>query len=189
MDELEHYIVSYFGVSTTNLNQLLPFFEKQQLSKGSFYTEQGSYCDSLSFVKSGFLRIYADTERKEVTQWISSKGYFVTDLGSLVFNAHARFSIQALTDCELFTIQKRDYQKLHEILPEWPVLEKLFLAKCFVTMENRVFDLISLPTTERYQRFFTDNKELFNQVPLQYIASMLGMTPETLSRIRADISS
>ncbi len=189
MKELEQYIVSYFGIQTVDLQKLLPFFEIQQLSKGDFYVQQDFYCDALSFVKEGFLRIYADTEKKEVTQWISSKGYFVTDLGSLVFNSKARFSIQALTDCELFTIRKSDYQKIHEVIANWPVLEKLFLAKCFVTLEDRVFQLLSLPATERYRLFFEQNKELFNHVPLQFIASMLGMTPETLSRIRADSSS
>ncbi len=189
MKELEQYIVSYFNIQVADLHKLLPFFEIQHLSKGDFYVQEYSYCDTLSFVKEGFLRVFADSETKEVTQWISSKGYFVTDLSSLVFNSKARFSIQALTDCELFTIRKSAYQNLHKVIPDWPILEKLFLAKCFLTLEDRVFQLLSLPAAERYQRFFEHNKELFNHVPLQFIASMLGMTPETLSRIRADSNS
>ena len=55
-------------------------------------------------------------------------------------------------------------------------------------MESRVFDLISLSAEERYKRLFDQNRELLNQVPLQYIASMLGMTPETFSRIRKKLS-
>jgi hypothetical protein len=58
------------------------------------------------------------------------------------------------------------------------------MGKCFVMLENRVFDLISMPAEERYQKLFDQNRKLFNQVPLQYLASMLGMTPETFSRIR-----
>jgi CRP-like cAMP-binding protein len=56
-------------------------------------------------------------------------------------------------------------------------------------MESRVFDLISKPAEERYQQLFDQNRELFNQVPLQYLASMLGMTPETFSRIRKKMVS
>jgi CRP-like cAMP-binding protein len=63
-------------------------------------------------------------------------------------------------------------------------LEKLFIARCFIMLEDRIFTHLSMTAEERYNFFFENNKELFNQVPLQYIASMLGMTPETFSRIR-----
>jgi hypothetical protein len=64
------------------------------------------------------------------------------------------------------------------------MLEKQFIAKCFLVLEDRVFSFLSLSSEERYNLLFESKKELFNQVPLNYIASMLGMTPETLSRIR-----
>jgi CRP/FNR family transcriptional regulator, anaerobic regulatory protein len=64
------------------------------------------------------------------------------------------------------------------------MLEKLFLVRCFTLLEDRIFSQLSLTAEERYQDFFGKNQALFNQVPLQYIASMLGMTAQTLSRIR-----
>jgi CRP-like cAMP-binding protein len=74
-------------------------------------------------------------------------------------------------------------------VPKWNEFERLFIGKYFVIMESRVFDLISKPAEERYQQLFDQNRELFNQVPLQYLASMLGMTPETFSRIRKKMVS
>lgn len=65
------------------------------------------------------------------------------------------------------------------------MLEKRFVAKCFAVMESRIFDFIALSAEERYTRYFALYPNHFNQVPLQYIASLLGMSPETLSRIRA----
>ena len=130
------------------------------------------------------MRIYVDIDAKEITQWISSEGNFITDLSSFTFNTPARWTIQALTDTQLYTIQKEDYNKLGELIPEWHQIEKLFIAKCFTILEDRVFSHLSMTAEERYNLFFEQNRELFNQVPLQYIASMLGMTPETFSRIR-----
>jgi CRP-like cAMP-binding protein len=123
-------------------------------------------------------------EDKEVTQWIGSKGYFITDLASLTFKIPSRWNIQALTDTELHTIDREDYNRIAEWVPKWPEMEKHFIVNCFTIMESRIFAHLSMPAEERYSVFFHQNKELFNQVPLQYIASMLGMTPETFSRIR-----
>jgi CRP/FNR family transcriptional regulator, anaerobic regulatory protein len=60
----------------------------------------------------------------------------------------------------------------------------MFIVRCFKALEDRVFGHLSMSAEERYLYFFENNKELFNQVPLLYIASMLGMTAETFSRIR-----
>lgn len=184
MTELEQNITMYFGIPQSGLQHVVSMFRHESYQKGDFYTKSGWYCDKLSFIKSGMMRIYQKKDNKEITQWISTPGYFVTELSSLVFGSISRFSIQAITDCEVFTIDKKGYQQIGKLVPEWHELEKLFIAKCFVTMEDRVFNLLSMSAEERYEALFSVNKELFNEVPLQYLASMMGMTPETLSRIR-----
>lgn len=138
----------------------------------------------IKFCSIRILRIFAATEEKEVTQWISTKGYFTIDLSSFVFDTPSRWSIQALVDTELYSITKEDYKKIGDVVPKWRELEKLFLVRCFTILEDRIFSHLSMTAEERYNLFFAYNRELLNQVPLQYIASMLGMTPETFSRIR-----
>jgi CRP-like cAMP-binding protein len=96
----------------------------------------------------------------------------------------SRWNIQALTDTALFTIQKDSYNNIVEKVPRWPEIEKHFLISCFSIMESRIFGHLSMSADERYAVFYENNRELFNQVPLHYIASLLGMTPETFSRIR-----
>lgn len=184
MTDLEKYIDSYFGVSHDNLAEITSFFKESALEKGAYFVKAGQYCQKLSFVQRGFIRIFAPAGEKDVTQWVSSKGYFVTDLYSFVFKQRARWNIQALTDCTLYTIEKEDYTRLNEVVPNWCELEKRFIAGCFLTLEDRVFNHLSCSAEERYNQLFEYNKELFNQVPSQYLASMLGMTPETFSRIR-----
>jgi CRP-like cAMP-binding protein len=184
MTELENYIKSYFGVTEGDLSRISTFFELTTLEKGGYFLKSGRVCNKLSFQKSGLIRVYVETAQKEITQWISTQGYFVTDLNGLIFNQPSKFEIQALSDCELYTIKQADYNKLGQIIPKWHELEKRFIAHCFIYLEERIFTLLSKTAEERYQLLFEQNKHLFTQVPLQYLASMMGMTPETLSRLR-----
>ncbi|MEZ4804657.1 MAG: Crp/Fnr family transcriptional regulator [Bacteroidia bacterium] len=184
MTDLELYIQSYFGIEKQDLKTIASLFKTESLKKGDFYLKTGAYCDKLSFIKSGMLRIFIQTEDKEITQWISSAGYFVTDLSSLSFHQPARWNIQALDQTELYTISANNYYTIGQLVPKWHELEKLFIAKCFATLEDRIMIHLSMTAEERYHNFLKTNPELFQQVPLQYIASMLGMTPETFSRIR-----
>jgi CRP/FNR family transcriptional regulator, anaerobic regulatory protein len=185
MTELEQYIKSYFGIiDADDLKKIVELFKLTTIKKGDFLLKAGRICENLSFVQTGLLRMYISTEEKEITQWISKKGYFSTDLSSFIFETPSRLSIQALIDTEIYSISKTDYKKFGALVPKWYELEKLFLVRCFITLEERVFSHLSMTAEERYDYFFENNRELFNQVPLQYIASMLGMTPETFSRIR-----
>ncbi|MBL7931000.1 MAG: Crp/Fnr family transcriptional regulator [Bacteroidia bacterium] len=185
MTELEQNIQSYFGVvKNEDLQAISSFFHLNTLKKGEYFLKEGKPCEQLSFIRSGVLRIFKTHDGKEVTQWLSVKGTFVTDLASLFFEGSARWTIQCLSDCELYTISRENYKQIGTVVPKWHELEKLFLIKCFTFMEDRIHGFLSLPAEERYNVFFENNRELFNQVPLQYIASMLGMTPETLSRLR-----
>ncbi|HXS35568.1 MAG TPA: Crp/Fnr family transcriptional regulator [Flavipsychrobacter sp.] len=184
MQELEQYITKYFGVTRDDMAAITSFFHEGFLQKGEFFLKPGRVCDKLSFIRSGLVRVFLVTDEKEVTQWMGGNGYFITDLAGLTFGQASRWHIQALTDCELYSISGRDYNNLGHVIPKWHELEKLFIAGCFLFMETRITSLLSQSAEERYKILFEQQPELFNQVPLQYIASMLGMTPETLSRLR-----
>ena len=184
MTELEKYIQTYFSVSKDDLTRISTFFKPIILKKVEYYLKTGRYSDRLGFVQSGIIREYVIINDREVTKWISTKGYFVVDLSSFMFSLPARWNIQALTECEIYIIDSKDYRRIGQIISSWTELEKLFIAKCFTVLEDRIVTHLSMTAEERYAQLFNINKDLFNQVPLQYLASMLGMTPETLSRLR-----
>lgn len=188
MTHLEHYIHSYFEIPSNSLGRIAEMFKEEKLEKGDFFSRQEGTCRRLSFVDHGMVRMYVTLDGKEVTQWISQPGYFITDLSSFLFDEPGRWNIQALTETRIYSIYQSDYQQIGDVVPEWHQLEKRFLARCFTTLEERVFMHLSMTAEERYLQFFKSNKALFNEVPLQYIASMLGMTPETFSRVRKKLS-
>lgn len=189
MNNFEKYLHSQFNISSEDCKTLGKSFRPEMVRKGEYFVRSGGFCDRLSFIEEGVLRIYYRFADREVTQWISTRESFVTDFGSFFYRQPSLRDIQALEDTELLTIDFKEYQSLGELLPVWNQFEKVFVGKCFVFMENRILDLISLSAEQRYARLFEQNHELLNQVPLQYIASMLGMTPETFSRIRRKLSS
>lgn len=185
MTELEEYIRSHFElIQSEDLNKVSSLFEPLLLKKGGYFLHEGKRCDKFCFIKTGYLRVFTISNEKEVTQWIATKGHLGTDFQAFFFDLPSRWTIQALEDTEFFIITKDNYNKISNIVPKWSEFERSFLIKCLTMMENRIFRHLSMPAEERYIAFFEHNKELFNEAPLQYIASMLGMTPETLSRIR-----
>jgi len=184
MSELENYIQTFFGAEKDELAKIASFFTCTVLKKNEFFLRKGRRSTRLGFLQSGFIREYVPVEDREITKWISTQGYFIVDLSSFIFQHPARWNLQALSDCELYTIELKDYRNLGTIVPRWAELEKLFISRCFAILEDRIISHLSMTAEQRYQQLFSFNKELFNQVPLQYLASMLGMTPETFSRIR-----
>lgn len=159
-------------------------FSPITFKKGELLITTTQKCNNLYFIQSGFARIYALHDDKEITQWISSPNYFVTDLSAWLFNATSKWNIEALTTVEALVISKADYLLLEQKIPNWVLKERTFIAHCFEQMEQRIFQFISLNAEQRYSQFYKDHGFLFNVVPLQFIASLLGITPETLSRLR-----
>ncbi|WP_270087123.1 Crp/Fnr family transcriptional regulator [Sphingobacterium sp. SYP-B4668] len=185
MQDFNTLIQEHFGQLTEKeLAIIHSYFQEEQLQKNDFFTKSTKVCDKLSIIKSGILRVYALADGKEITQWISTENFLITEVLGFFFDQPNRWNIQAFTDTALLTITKANYLKLCKEFPKWNEIEKRFIVKCFAMIEDRVFSHLSMTAEERYDLYFEQNRALFNQVPLQYIASVLGMTPETFSRIR-----
>lgn len=184
MQNFNQSLQTYFDLKENDLSKISSYFKSETIEKGEFFLHAGNQCKKLSFINEGILRIFNTTDGKEITQWISTSGYFITEISSFMFDSPSRWEIQALTKTNLLTISKENYQSLNQEIENWQYLEKAFIAKCFAMLEDRVFSHLSMTAEQRFELFFNNHKSLFNEIPQQYIASMLGMSPETLSRIR-----
>lgn len=186
MEYSNHFLKSFFEeLSSSEIELLLSYFEFKHIKKSDFFCKQFSKCKSLAFIQKGMFRIYTTNSKgKEITQWISSENELITSVQNFFFNNVNNFTIEALTDAEIFSISKENYSKLCIEFSLWNIIEKKILTTCFSKMEERILGFLSLHAQQRYEIYFEKNKTIFNEVPLQYIASVLGISPETLSRIR-----
>jgi CRP-like cAMP-binding protein len=186
---LQQSLTIFFGVKAAQeVEEVASHFSKFKLQKGNILMERGRKTDQLVYLTQGYLRIFLHNGEKEVTQWVASAGYFMTDLQGFFYHQPARFTMQAITDLEGYQISKEEYQRLHQRIPRWIEFERHFLLHCMNTMENRILSHLSMSAEERYSFFWDHHRHLFLQVPQQYLASLLGMTPETFSRLRRKIA-
>jgi CRP-like cAMP-binding protein len=188
MKGLEPYLKSYFGIDANDVEKAAALFKLEALPKGEFFLKAGRFSEKLSFIETGIIRMYGISRDKEITQWIACGGSFVVDLHSFIFQIESRWHMQALSECRLYSIYRKDYDHLKKTIDNWVELEKRFITRCFAFMEDRIFSHLSMTAEERYNQLFSQQPELFNQVQQQYLATMLGITPETLSRLRKKIS-
>ena len=186
---LSNFLINDLGIHYDLAAQIIPFFQPEQFDKDIILTRQGQVCQKLYYLKEGFIRFYSHSDRKPVTHWIFRKGQLVTDVASFYLHEPAKWNIQTLTDCHLEVIHSENYQRLRKVIPQWDNHEKLLLVRLMSALENRVYTFLSMSAEERFSYLMDANPEMFNQLPLQYISSMLGMTAETLSRIRRKMHS
>ncbi|THU41293.1 Crp/Fnr family transcriptional regulator [Niastella caeni] len=159
-----------------------------QLDKGEFLVTAGSMCSQLYLIRKGILRSYVKEGAREITTWISSEQELVTCITSFGLQQPARENIQALEDCELSGLSFEDLQYLYDHFPEANIVGRKILEKYYRDAEERAFIARLMEATSKYKHFIATKSDLLNRVPLKFIASYLGMTLETLSRIRSKLS-
>jgi CRP-like cAMP-binding protein len=185
MQNLISFLTDSFKLPKRLVEGVVPFFELEHISKETFLVKKENYAQRLCLIESGYFRFFSHSEKKVITHWIFGQHQMITDMASFFYQEPAKWNIQALTDTTVYTLSYSKYQQLRKEIPEWDQYERLFLIKLLSALENRVYALLSMSAEERYNYLFQSDANMFNELPLQYLASMLGMTPETLSRIRA----
>lgn len=186
MDFLD-YLSSVLNISEALKQELNAIAEKKKAAKNEVIVNAGERCAHLCFVEKGLLRGYYTESGKEITNWFAQEGEFATSFYSFVSKEPSFETIQALEPCELIRIPHASLQQLYVKFPETERLGRVIMETYYVKLEERLLSIQFKGAKERYQHFFATRPSLLQRSSLGQIASYLGMSQETLSRIRAEI--
>lgn len=190
LDLVRQYLRTFpVNWSKDGLDELVHSFEQRTLDKGQFLLKDGQTCRHISFVVQGCLRFYLLDEGEERSIFFFPEGNFCSDSRSFLTQKPARCFIEALEDCQLLIISKDRIAELVKKHTDVADCYRLVVEKLLISSEGRIIvHVLSNPET-RYKRLMEDFGNLVNRVPQKYLASYLGITPVSLSRIRARVAS
>jgi CRP/FNR family transcriptional regulator, anaerobic regulatory protein len=184
MVELENYILRYCPLNNEDLTTVLSKFTTKTISRKHHLLKQGQVCREFVYVAKGLFRQYfKDIHDKEITSWISFENTPATELASFLSQQPAKFYIQALEDSEVAAISYADLQELYLILPAFQEFGRKLAEKILVGAINRTVSFQKETAAQRYNMLL-QRPEYFQRVPLKYLASMIGITDTSLSRLR-----
>ena len=177
-------INNFCVVSEPEMAEIASFFSVVHLKKNDFFLEEGKVCRKIGFLNTGLIRHYYATDHNEVTRWMSLPDDFTTSLRSFILQIPSVENLQALTDCELIELDRKAFDYLIEKNEAFKIFYIKALEYNYITVEDRVFSLIEKSAEERFEWMAKTQIRFIQQVPVMYTASMLGITPRHLSRLR-----
>jgi len=161
------------------------YFEAVLFPKNRIAEEEGKIPRYLYFVVSGFMRLFHYNEQgDEITTHINCPPGFITSYSNFVNQANSAENLECITECELLRITKKDLDLLTQESTALKDFSISVFQQSIVYNENRSKELATLTAEQRYKKLVENFPSIIHNVPVQYIASFLGMKPESLSRIR-----
>jgi len=173
-------------------NQEFDFFYSQldfkKFKRKEFLLEYGKVCKNAYFIASGLIRYYHIIDGEEVTGQFFFEGSWYSDYESFLLGAPSEQNIQALEKSEVAILSKAALQKLYDELPKFERFGRIMAENAFIGLRKRTEIYTHLSAEERYLKLLKQRPKVIERVPQHYIASYLGMKPQSLSRIRKRIS-
>lgn len=164
---------------------LKALFKYESIERGESLIEVGENADKAFFILSGYLKYFKMTDSaEEIIVHIYSPDNFAISLKSFFLGTKAEESLQTITACEYLWITKYNLDKLYSISNKWHTFGRKLLESALIEKEERVIDQLTLTGQDKYIKLLENHPDILQNVPVKYIASWIGIKPESLSRIR-----
>jgi CRP-like cAMP-binding protein len=175
-------------VAKQALETIINKFDEMDFEKHEFLLKQGKVSDYY-YLAEGFVRAYTyDTNGNEITTYFYAKDHVVFEAASFFLHAPSTEYIQAITPCKVFVITFAKLNTLFHEVPEFREFARAMLVREFVSYKQRTLAMINKSAEERYAHLIATNSEIFQHAQLKNIASYLGITDTSLSRIRKEFA-
>lgn len=186
MENFERFIKKTISIDKTELEIVLSRCRKKSVPKGKLVLKKGQIANQYFFITSGGLRFFYEGLTSENTTWVVFKNEFFTEISSLNPQKPTRFNIIAIEDSELVVIDKKDMDFLYGHITVWHEFGRKIWEETTVRMIDQILKFQTLTAEERYLEF-VNTPEILQKIPVKQLASVLGITPNALSRIRKNI--
>jgi len=188
MKELIDYILQFGKLSKQEIDSITSKATLLELYKDDYFSEAGKIPRQVGFVLEGIFRFcYYNNKGEDITNYFIDHNSFVIDYQKFGAQIIASEYIQAVTDCKIIVFSKKDWDEISNTIAGWDKIETKIYQKCMTEAIERRSPLVSEDATTRYLSFIEKFPAVLARTPLSYIASYLGITQQSLSRIRKNI--
>lgn len=188
MESLINYLLQFGQLNQQQIELVKNHTKEKYLKKNDYFSEAGKIARQVAFVKEGILRVcYYNNRAEEITKYFIDENNFAVDLTSFTNKIPSSEYIQAVTDCKLIVFSAEALNELSLTIITWDGIISKITTKALVEKVNRISPMLSDDAKTRYLSFFDKFPRLVNRIPLSMLASYLGITQSSLSRIRKKI--
>lgn len=188
MEALTNYLLLFGNLSQQQIEFILSMAEELRLSKDKYFSEAGKIPQQVGFLVEGILRLcYYNNKGEGITKYFIDENQLIVDYQSFKTNTQASEYLQAVTDCTLVVFSKQKWESISNTIVDWDSIQNKIIEKFLIQKIERRSPLVEQDATTRYLTFMEKFPSLTNRVPLAYVASYLGITQSSLSRIRKSI--
>lgn len=184
---LRRYVTRFVDVTDEEWRLHEAVLRRRNLKKGEWLLKKGEVCQHVSFINYGCFRVYNIVKDEEITSDFRFEGNYITDYSSFLTQKPSADYIIALEDAEVMELHYSDMQILYEKVPSWQKYGRLIAEFLYIKVSERAQSLLFDSPEELYIRLMKERPKVIENMPQRYIASYLGIQPESLSRIRKRI--
>jgi len=183
---LKKFITSYVALSDNEVDAIVTRFKSKAVKKNEFLLKQGETCKDLVFVQKGCLRLYYLKDDIEVSVWFAFQQSSAIEIYSFISENPSTYFLQAIEDSEVYYLPKTELIKLYQEQPKMQEMMRNFWEDVILNLINR-FTALQKDSAEKRYLDLLNKPDYLETVPQKYLASFIGVTPTSLSRIRKQI--
>ncbi|NRD23679.1 Crp/Fnr family transcriptional regulator [Winogradskyella litoriviva] len=186
MEQIKAYLDQIATISNTDWEFFMSKLKRRVIPKKTVFLERNQIEEHISFIESGVVRLFIPKENpdKEITFGFSFKNQFISAYDSFLTQTPSAYQLQALTKTTILSINYTDLQDVYKTTQIGNLIGRLTAERLFLIKSKREQNLLNLTAEERYVKLFKERPEVLKVIPLKYVSSYIGVTPQALSRIR-----